>query len=1202
MFALSLPWWAIAVDASLKAVLLALLAAAALRLLRLADASVRHRVWSGVLLGMLVLPVLSRVVPALQIRLPAGLDRLNMQSGEPQLPPGDRLPSIDEQAASTEGTLPVLGTAYSVPNDDPRPRSTDASPPGGNLWQSSARAFPPSAPHVPPSAVAQTPSSAPAQAQSVASPHRPQRSFLLAPFVRWLLIAWAAGTLALAARLLAGLWLAQQLVRHSRRIDQPEIPPGVRESDRIRVPLTVGALHPHILLPRTWRSWPPAKLAAVLAHERMHIERGDPLAALLAELNRCVYWFHPLAWWLRQHLAQLAETACDDAVIGATGDRTAYARHLLEVAASVSPTRGRLAPIGVSMARRSNVESRILAILDFSRPLSRRLSWRATLALAAVMTPLILLAAALKLSAGQQPPGSQAPAQVVERPDPVVKPSSERSPPPDRRSPGSTDSGDLQSRSLAGSDDPHPTEPSAGEETREEEFAEPKLADKTAGDKPGKPAAERIVEQAPVAAAAAELRGRVVDARQKPIAGARLTWFRARVPDLNPMPPRLIATTDAAGDFSFAWPPSDLHEEDESPAWHTRDYIIVSAKGHGFVSTTPDEIARPNIADGGLYGALKRAFVRAGTKLIELPKAGEPIRGRFIDIDGQPVAGASVKIRWFDDLAKLKSRRRNPDAKGPNAEWQEAVNELLRVIEPVQLRDCLPTATTDAAGRFELKDVGENRLFRLLVQGERTEAVNPVVRNQPGDPITIPPERNFRDYELTLYPLDFVRALGPSRPLTGRVLDLDSGEPIGGAVVRTYRVHGSNLHSSRGREEFSARTDAEGRYRIVGLPSGDDNRLVAFTLGDVPYIPIGHVINTAKTDKSGKAGKTDRIEQDFRLKRGVWATGRVYDADTNEPFAGEISYFWFRDRQLERDIPGLFYQFIDERYFTNRQGEFRVPVLPARGILGFRYQGGSGNRDQISRFPRGAGADSIEGSEPIGSLKHFPTLPHYMMPVNYERVAEVSPKPGDESVRVNLPLFASQPLKIRVVDAEGNLVPGCSVQGANERSIWQRMPAATFAIEDLRPGEPRKVFAFHRLLNLAGGVIARHGDAEPIEIKLVPAGSITGRLLDNDGEPITSATVNPNYDKVQSDDETAIWADHPKLNSNPTQIPVDENGRFRLDGLIPGWSYSAYATGSRKINGQSFSNYVIGTVFSGVRIEPGETKDIGDVRLSENDN
>jgi hypothetical protein len=55
----------------------------------------------------------------------------------------------------------------------------------------------------------------------------------------------------------------------------------------------------------------------------------------LALLNRCLYWFHALAWWLRRKLVLLAEQACDEAVIANGRDRQLYAELLLELVRSV---------------------------------------------------------------------------------------------------------------------------------------------------------------------------------------------------------------------------------------------------------------------------------------------------------------------------------------------------------------------------------------------------------------------------------------------------------------------------------------------------------------------------------------------------------------------------------------------------------------------------------------------------------------------------------------------------------------------------------------------------------------------------------------------------------------------------------------------------------------------------------------------------
>jgi hypothetical protein len=198
-----------------------------------------------------------------------------------------------------------------------------------------------------------------------------------------------------------------------------------------------------------------------------------------------------------------------------------------------------------------------------------------------------------------------------------------------------------------------------------------------------------------------------------------------------------------------------------------------------------------------------------------------------------------------------------------------------------------------------------------------------------------------------------------------------------------------------------------------------------------------------------------------------------------------------------------------------------------------------------------------------------------------------------------MPLFASQPVKGRVVNAQGEPVTGCEIYGLNDRWGWQRKGVAEFVIDDLRPKEKRKIFAFHRTLGLVGGVIASHQAAQPLEIKLSPAGRITGQLVDKDGEPVTDAVLHSNYDKLHTDDHTGIWADHPTNVYDPSHIPVDAEGRFQLDGLTPGWTYSAYATASRKIDGQVLSNYVIGTLFDDLKIEPGEKKELGAVRLKQ---
>jgi beta-lactamase regulating signal transducer with metallopeptidase domain len=212
--------------------------------------------------------------------------------------------------------------------------------------------------------------------------------------------AWIGGiygliTVVLLTRLVVGYRGMRRLVGASVAVRGEKI----RESSEVVVPMTAGTLRPVILLPATWREWSEEKLEAVLAHERAHIERWDWAVMLLARINRTVFWFHPLAWWLEQKLAVLAEEACDDAAVARMGDRVVYAQALLEIAGGVRT--GRVLQEGIAMARTVNVERRIDRVLDESRQLSKRLGHAAAAALAVIGGPVLCLAWAVQLAPAQ---------------------------------------------------------------------------------------------------------------------------------------------------------------------------------------------------------------------------------------------------------------------------------------------------------------------------------------------------------------------------------------------------------------------------------------------------------------------------------------------------------------------------------------------------------------------------------------------------------------------------------------------------------------------------------------------------------------------------------------------------------------------------------------------------------------------------------
>lgn len=175
----------------------------------------------------------------------------------------------------------------------------------------------------------------------------------------------------------------------------------VRVSASIASPATFGTT---VLLPADYARWSRPTLAAVMAHEGAHVRHRDCYALWLARLHACIFWFNPLAWWITERLANLAEQTSDEAAVQALGNGIDYAEILVDLGAR--GTTGLAAAMSAMAA--SNLSARIDRILS-GVTLSPALR-RSQLALICVM---VLPAAALAAQpfrpvAAQSAYGSQA--------------------------------------------------------------------------------------------------------------------------------------------------------------------------------------------------------------------------------------------------------------------------------------------------------------------------------------------------------------------------------------------------------------------------------------------------------------------------------------------------------------------------------------------------------------------------------------------------------------------------------------------------------------------------------------------------------------------------------------------------------------------------------------------------------------------------
>ncbi len=170
---------------------------------------------------------------------------------------------------------------------------------------------------------------------------------------------WPWGSIALFGYAAGALWLLLRLAIGTMRMW------SLSSADCV-APVTVGLFQPRVILPEGWTEWSPEQLGAILEHEHAHARRHDPLVQWLALLNRAVFWFHPLAWTLERKLAELAEEACDSAVLDQGYDPAEYAECLLDMERSVKEAGARTVALGMAMPG-TGLPQRIRVIFDGPR-------------------------------------------------------------------------------------------------------------------------------------------------------------------------------------------------------------------------------------------------------------------------------------------------------------------------------------------------------------------------------------------------------------------------------------------------------------------------------------------------------------------------------------------------------------------------------------------------------------------------------------------------------------------------------------------------------------------------------------------------------------------------------------------------------------------------------------------------------------------
>ena len=549
-----------------------------------------------------------------------------------------------------------------------------------------------------------------------------------------------------------------------------------------------------------------------------------------------------------------------------------------------------------------------------------------------------------------------------------------------------------------------------------------------------------------------------------------------------------------------------------------------------------------------------------GEATIRLPAAGPPIGGRILDLEGRPVAGARIKaVRMWTggggDLSSWASRLKAGEARG----IYQGLDVLVGEAE----------TTSGPDGRFRLEGIGPERVVDLVVSGPTIATERLVATNHAGPELRHVGE-GFRGPETTVVrPPGFAIAAAPTRIVEGVVRDKETGRPIAGVNVQGAVYDDRSLIPN---PDVSVLTDAEGRYRLSGLPRSSAYRLFVYPGPGLPYA-------RATLRAAADTPASEPVAFDISLKRGVMVKGRLLDKGTGEPVRIEmVNVSSFADNPNVAEYPG--YKDGGMPFgIPDDEGGFEVVALPGRGLLGVRAE------HHAYLKPRGldkiAGYDAERGT-------FAGVVPDMHLVVNYHALVETNFAPDTETATLDLVADPGRKVKMSVVDPEGRPLGGTTVNGAEGllgASQGSDHASPEIEVKSLTPEEPRRVTVRHVGRKLVGSVVLKGDEPGPVTLELRPWAEIKGRIVDDDGMPRPRLALSAGGRSHRPLEELAVLPGGDVGGG----IALDAGGRFHVVGLVPGVYYGADAVERGYLH--------IGRLFDELRLGPGEVKPLGDLKV-----
>ena len=364
-------------------------------------------------------------------------------------------------------------------------------------------------------------------------------------------------------------------------------------------------------------------------------------------------------------------------------------------------------------------------------------------------------------------------------------------------------------------------------------------------------------------------------------------------------------------------------------------------------------------------------------------------------------------------------------------------------------------------------------------------------------------------------------------------------------------------------EDYSALTDADGRYRVTGLPEG--KYLAHALLGGCVREKSSPNDSLLESMKLGEGESRENV--DFALVRGGVITGRVTDAEGRPLIARVVSLQVVDEEGQKVEVHGgsnlMNLMMNSDMFQTDDRGVYRIFALRA------------------GRYLVSAGGDS-DITLMTGAVGKYPRAWHPdATDENQAKVIAVNA--GDEITGVDIRLGVAKRTYDalgRVVDDEtGKPIAGAGLfcikaKGADENAIFGGFGGASktdeqgnFRLSGLAPGEYHLSLADYESLLTGGGSgyyseatrFEIHGaDADGVEIRARRGATISGVVVIEDADPSAKPSLSQTMITANSgpsmQPSSQNEVDESALASAMTPVVsrIGSDGGFSLKGVRPG--------------------------------------------------